>query len=61
MRCIASLAAACIAAFRKLIDMAERHYAEMQEVIDAIKARPVAGVRLDSPAEPAITRPVSNG
>jgi hypothetical protein len=34
---------------QELIDMTERQYAEVQEVLDAIKARPVAGVRVDSP------------
>jgi hypothetical protein len=32
-----------------LIAMYERHYAETQELLDAIKARPVAGMRVDSP------------
>ena len=39
---------------QELIDMTERHFAEMQEVIDSIKARPVAGVRVDAPQRPAI-------
>jgi hypothetical protein len=26
-----------------------RHYAEVQEVVDAIKARPVPGIRIDGP------------
>jgi hypothetical protein len=38
---------------RELVDMTEGHFAEIQEVIDAIKARPVAGVRVDTP-RPAI-------
>jgi hypothetical protein len=29
---------------QELIDMTERHYAEMQEVLDAIKARPINGI-----------------
>jgi hypothetical protein len=33
---------------QELINITERHFAEMQEVIDAIKARPVAGVRVDT-------------
>jgi hypothetical protein len=37
-----------------LIDMTVRHYGEMQEVIDAIKACPVAGIRVDSPQRQAI-------
>src|SRR5512143_604264 len=32
-----------------LIAMYERHFAETQELLDAIKARPVAGMRVDSP------------
>jgi hypothetical protein len=39
---------------RELIDMTERHHAKIQEVLDAIKARPVAGVRLDTLQTPAI-------
>lgn len=34
---------------QELIAMTERHYAEIQEVIAAIKARPVVGMCVDSP------------
>jgi phage terminase small subunit len=34
---------------QELIDLAHRHHAEIAEVLDAIKARPVPGTRIDSP------------
>jgi phage terminase small subunit len=39
---------------QELINITERHFAEMQEVIDAIKARPVAGVHVETLHRPAI-------